>query len=345
MAASTDSSDEQPDATTSNETGSEAESSDASDADRRRRTPTDVGSPSPRPGSERRTGVFPIGSPQLPPLRVTGAVSEPRRPLRGPQLVPGASVAGGRYRLLAPHGGARGLQFWQALDIKLDREVALTFVDADQQAEGPAATGPDGPQAILSRTLRLGRINSPGLARVLDVVRGSSGGIVVAEWTPGRSLKEMASTQPSPIGAARAVRALAGAAEAAHRGGSALSVDDPDRIRISAAGDAVLAFPGTLSDADPASDVRGLGAMLYALITDRWPLDGPGNRSDDGDAMLPADRTRRAVRSSRARCARTCRSRSPRWRPARWAATAESVRRERCSTFSTRRRSSTRRPT
>lgn len=289
--ASTDSSDEQPDATTSNETGSEAESSDASDADPqaedadrtsdRRRRARDLNVD---------TGVFPIGSPQLPPLRVTGAVSEPRRPLRGPQLVPGASVAGGRYRLLAPHGGARGLQFWQALDIKLDREVALTFVDADQQAEGPAATGPDGPQAILSRTLRLGRINSPGLARVLDVVRGSSGGIVVAEWTPGRSLKEMASTQPSPIGAARAVRALAGAAEAAHRGGSALSVDDPDRIRISAAGDAVLAFPGTLSDADPASDVRGLGAMLYALITDRWPLDGPGNRSDDGDAMLPADR-------------------------------------------------------
>lgn len=233
------------------------------------------------------TGVFPIGSPQLPPLRVTGAVPEPRR-LRGPQLIAGASVAGGRYRLLAPHGGAHGLQFWQALDIKLDREVALTFVDAEQRAEGPAATGPDGPQAILSRTLRLGRINSPGLARVLDVVRGSSGGIVVAEWTPGRSLKEMAETEPSPIGAARAVRALAAAAEAAHRGGSALSIDDPDRIRISTAGDAVMAFPGTLSDADPAADVRGLGAMLYALITARWPLGEPGAESSED--MRPADR-------------------------------------------------------
>ncbi|WP_435828483.1 lipid II flippase MurJ [Nocardia testacea] len=209
------------------------------------------------------TGMIPV-----PPMTRSSRVQ------RGPELIPGASVAGGRYRLLAGHGGARGLRFWQALDIKLDREVALTFVDADQKAAGNS--GQDGPQAILSRTLRLGRINSPGLARVLDVVRGSSGGIVVAEWTPGRSLREMAETVPSPIGAARAIRVLASATEMAHRSGGALSIDHPDRIRISASGDAVLAFPGTLGDADPQSDVRGLGAMLYALMTARWPLRQDG---------------------------------------------------------------------
>lgn len=217
------------------------------------------------------TGMIPIGSPQLPPM---GGDLGPRRVPRGPKLIPGASVAGGRYRLLAGHGGARGLRFWQALDIKLDREVALTFVDADQKAADNS--GHDGPQAILSRTLRLGRINSPGLARVLDVVRGSSGGIVVAEWTPGRSLREMADTAPSPIGAARAIRALASAAELAHRGGGSLSIDHPDRIRISASGDAVLAFPGTLADSDAQSDVRGLGAMLYALVIARWPIRAGG---------------------------------------------------------------------
>ncbi|WP_179273668.1 MULTISPECIES: murein biosynthesis integral membrane protein MurJ [unclassified Rhodococcus (in: high G+C Gram-positive bacteria)] len=225
--------------------------------------------------------------------------SAPERTLRGPTLIPGASVAGGRYRLLAPHGGARGLKFWQAHDVKLDREVALTFVDADQQSTASTDDRTQGPQAILSRTLRLGRINSPGLARVLDVVRGSSGGIVVAEWTPGRSLREMADTVPAPTGAARAIKVLAAAAEAAHRSGGALSIDHPDRVRISSSGNAVLAFPATLADADPSSDVRGLGAMLYALITARWPLsDTTGGAVVSGDAaparsvggMRPADR-------------------------------------------------------
>ncbi|WP_425394567.1 murein biosynthesis integral membrane protein MurJ [Aldersonia kunmingensis] len=216
------------------------------------------------------TGAIPVASPTMPPM---GGAGRGAVPPRGPKLVPGASVAGGRYRLLAPHGGARGLTFWQAHDIKLDRQVALTFVDADQK-DGQNQNN-DGPQAILSRTLRLGRINAPGLARVLDVVRGSSGGIVVAEWTPGRSLREMAETAPSPIGASRAIYSLATAAELAHRSGGALSIDHPDRVRISTNGDAVLAFPGTLADATAPSDVRGLGASLYALITNRWPIEPP----------------------------------------------------------------------
>lgn len=266
-------------------TGQSKETGDPADAQTKAapKTPADDAGESPRdtrhmgaaPARDLSydTGVIPI-TPA--PGREPGA--GPRRTPRGPKLIPGASVAGGRYRLLTPHGGSRGLQFWQALDVKLDREVALTFVDAEQRS---TSAGPEGPQAILSRTLRLGRINSPGLARVLDVVRGSSGGIVVAEWTPGRSLREMADTKPSPIGAASAIRALAAAAETAHRAGGALSIDHPDRVRISINGDAVLAFPATLADSDSSSDVRGLGAMLYALITARWPLGDPSAPASD----------------------------------------------------------------
>ncbi len=233
------------------------------------------------------------GHPDAP--RSTPPTPSPVPRPRGPRLVPGAAVAGGRYRLLDHHGGTRGLQFWRALDTNLDREVALTFVDAEQLApplgRGESVKASDeGPQAVLSRTLRLGQVSSSGIARVLDVVRGSSGGIVVSEWVPGSSLADVARSEPSPIGAARAVRALAAAAEITHRSGGALSIDHPDRIRISADGNAVLAFPGTLAGDDKSSDVRGLGAVLYALLLARWPLDGA-----TGSTLVTTDDTTEPV--------------------------------------------------
>jgi putative peptidoglycan lipid II flippase len=188
-------------------------------------------------------------------------------------LVPGARIAGGRYRLLVFHGSAPPLQFWQALDTALDRQVALTFVDPD------GALAPEVLQEILSRTLRLSRIDKPGVARILDVIHTGSGGLVVSEWIRGGSLQEVADTSPSPVGAIRAMQSLAAAADAAHRAGVALSVDHPSRVRVSIEGDVVLAYPATMPDANPQDDIRGIGATLYALLVNRWPLREFGVRS------------------------------------------------------------------
>jgi putative peptidoglycan lipid II flippase len=197
-------------------------------------------------------------------------------------LIPGATIAGGRYRLLVFHGGPPSLQFWQALDTALDRQVALTFVDPD-------ATLPDEQvQEILARTLKLSRLDMPGVARVLDVASTGSGGLVVSEWIRGGSLAEVAETSPSPIGGARAIQSLAAAAEAAHRSGVALSIDHPSRVRVSIEGDVALAFPATLPDASPEDDIRGIGAALYALLINRWPLAESGVRSGLAPAELDA---------------------------------------------------------
>lgn len=249
----------------------------------------------PTPSTDETAAQPVVAASKAEPKRGPEAPAPDLRSRRGPRLVPGAAVAGGRYRLLQHHGGARDLQFWQARDINLDRDVALTFVDAQQVAPPPEPgvridPRDDGPQAVLSRTLRLGRINSPGIARVLDVVRGSSGGIVVAEWVPSSSLADVAKSNPSPVGAARAVRALAAAAESAHRTGGALSIDHPERIRISQEGNAFVAFPGTLADSDKSSDVRGLGAVLYALLLAKWPLD-----PDTGTTLATSRKSREPV--------------------------------------------------
>ncbi|WP_428844565.1 murein biosynthesis integral membrane protein MurJ [Mycolicibacterium hodleri] len=194
-------------------------------------------------------------------------------------LVPGATIAGGRYRLLVFHGGPPHLQFWHAVDTVLDRQVALTFVDPD------AVLPDDELTEILSRTKRLSTLDMPGIARVLDVARTGSGGLVVSEWIRGGSLAEVAETAPSAIGGARAIQSLAAAAEAAHRAGVALSIDHPGRIRVSIDGDVALAFPATLPAATPEGDIRGIGAALYALLVNRWPLPEPGVRS----GIEPAD--------------------------------------------------------
>ncbi|WP_132992611.1 murein biosynthesis integral membrane protein MurJ [Gordonia zhaorongruii] len=226
------------------------------------------------------------------------AAATPVAHQRGPRLVPGAAVAGGRYRLLEPQGGTHGLAFWRAKDTGLDREVGLTFVDPDQKAPAPTDQGapPEGPQAILHRTRRLGQLHTAGVARVLDVVRHASGGIVVTEWVNGSTLAEVAKTSPSATGAARAVRALAAGAEAAHRAGGVLSIDHPDRIRISTDGDAVLAFPAIMPGDDRTSDVRGLGAVLYALLLNRWTLDGQTGKKVITSAT--ADQTVGGMRSA-----------------------------------------------
>jgi putative peptidoglycan lipid II flippase len=188
------------------------------------------------------------------------------------------------------HGGAPHLQFWQALDTALDRQVALTFVDPDGTLSDEQV------REILSRTMRLSRVDKLGIARVLDVVHTGTGGLVVTEWIRGGSLQEVANTSPSAVGAARAMQTLAAAALAAHHAGVALSVDHPSRVRVSIEGDVVLAFPATMPDATPEDDIRGIGAALYALLVNRWPLPESGVRSEM--AAPPRDPTGQPVEPS-----------------------------------------------
>ena len=207
-----------------------------------------------------------MGVPNEPPIEAATSDDEVH-------LIPGATIAAGRYRLLVFHGGPPHLQFWHAMDTALDRQVALTFIDPD-------AVLPDDQLAeILSSTMRLSALDVPGVARILDVAQTGSGGLVVSEWIRGGSLAEVAETSPSAIGGARAVQSLAAAAEAAHRAGAVLSIDHPGRVRVSIDGDVALAFPATLPTATPEDDVRGIGASLYALLVNRWPLPETGVRS------------------------------------------------------------------
>ncbi len=198
---------------------------------------------------------------------------------------PGAVLGRGRYRLLAEVGrdDRCGARLWRGRDSVLERDVALTlFISAPGDTETAEQA-----RAAVTRAMRSARLETSGAARVLDVLEPEPGpgpavAVVVAEWTPGRDLVELVHNGlPPPSVVAGMLAPLAGAVDDAHRAGLVLGCDHPERVRVTAERHARLAFPGPPPDSKAADDVRGLGAILYLLLTGHWPLD-------NGSTALPA---------------------------------------------------------
>jgi hypothetical protein len=198
-------------------------------------------------------------------------------------LLPGGVVGDGRYRLLAQFGidDRANAQFWRGRDGQLNRDVALTVLVGDP-ADSTAAVGAG---RTLERAMHAANFVHPGVSRVLDVLSLGSGivpsegilGMVIAEWTHGTDLLDVVSDGPVPSAtASRLLEPLAAAVESAHHVGLVLGVDHPQRVRVTPDGALKLAFPGPLPMATLRDDVKGLGALLYLLLTGRWALpDGP----------------------------------------------------------------------
>ena len=80
------------------------------------------------------------------------------------------------------------------------------------------------------------------------------------------ALSAVAESSPDPLAVGFAVADLAEAAAEMHDHGLALGVDHRDRIRISTAGGAVLAFPGFLPNNSSAQDMQGIASVLELLL-------------------------------------------------------------------------------
>jgi eukaryotic-like serine/threonine-protein kinase len=204
---------------------------------------------------------------------------------------------GGRYRLrsLLAVGGMGAV--WAAEDAVLGREVAVKVLGEALAADRRAALR-------LQREARAaGRLEHPGIARVLDLGEDAGRPYLVMELLHGESLAaRLARAGPlAPAEAVRVVAAAADALEVAHRAGIVHRDVKPGNVYLTGGGDVKLLDFGIASaaneaaltggdllgtaaylapervlghDATPAADVYALGVLLYELLAGRPPFVG-----------------------------------------------------------------------
>jgi len=197
---------------------------------------------------------------------------------------------------------------WFAQDEVLARPVAARLLSGGSAAGDDG--GPAGQQALLAAAAAAGAVSHPVLAQVYDAARepaGESGSMTayaISEWVTGPTLAAVLLAD-GPWEAARAcalVTEVADALTAAHATGLAhgrvhlgnLLVPPGGGVRLTDL--ALSALPGHRTpaqrSADPdllAADVRDLAAVLYALLTARWPASATPQPSG-GVPAAPAGR-------------------------------------------------------
>lgn len=230
---------------------------------------------------------------------VSQSLTSSDSPKPGRERLPNTTAIG-RYVVVANLGSGGQADVYRVIDPNLERQLVLKL--------SHRKTGDDGRQldALLAEGRLLADLNHPGLIRVFDVGIYDGRPYLVLEHVPGRNLEQIyADKLPTPQDAARLMAEVTRVVVYLHRRGIVHGDISPRNILIDAQGQArlidfglskmedawgeqslllggtleflppeIAPTDGRLGEAGPASDVFGIGATLYWLLTGQPPFMG-----------------------------------------------------------------------
>ena len=182
---------------------------------------------------------------------------------------------------------AASRQIWRGMDIVLKRPIAIVI----RQPGGEAAA------AMLDNAFAASRLVHPHLVSVYDAIDDGHRAYLIREWVSGVALRDV--LRQAPLDAERATlvtHAVAEAVSALHAANIVHGNVHPGTILVADDGRVVLTdahADGPAAEAE--SDVRAVGAVLYASLTGQWPHAEAGYSSlpdavRDGNGRLATPR-------------------------------------------------------
>lgn len=175
-----------------------------------------------------------------------------------------------RYELQERVGEQGCAALWRGVDTVLARTVTIMVLPSS----APETS------RVLTAARRAARIRDPRIVQVFDTATFEDLTYVVTEWITGRTLTDLL-VESGPIHPDRAGALVGEAAEAltaAHRMAVSHLRLRPENLVWTTAGGVKItgvgteaALAGTTSDDPARTDAEGLGALLYAALTARWP--------------------------------------------------------------------------
>jgi eukaryotic-like serine/threonine-protein kinase len=205
-------------------------------------------------------------------------------------------VIAGQYRLMQRLGAGSMGEVWRALDIHVEREVALKSLRPELSANATFV------ERFRSEAVMLAKLHHPNVASLYNLARESEALYMVMEFVPGPTLDKLLTQRgplPWPQVQGLALMALAGLAHA-HAGGIVHRDVKPANMLLTPTGDLKLTdfgiarmvnrsrmtragnWVGTMEYASPEqvrgeavdgrSDLYALAIVLYELLTGELPF-------------------------------------------------------------------------